>query len=516
MLTTLTKIIKGGRFYIAVLASALLIYLVLALGSAYTIRPHQDEGWIANPALNLSTRGFMGTTVLEESSGFGMKSPGKPMALPGLNRYTYYLTPLELLALAAWFKVFTFGLVSMRVFSIVWGLIALAALFLIMKTLSGNRYVALLTFVLVALDVHFIMRAAHGRMDMMSAALAFASFALYLNMRQRNLSLAVLLSQSLTVASGLTHPNGGIVAFAGLLFLTIYFDRQRIKLKHVAIAVIPYIVGGVGWGLYIVKDSSAFWAQFTFNATSSGRLDAILHPMQALASEITDRYLINYGIASQPEGRTALAMVLGLVLVVYVIALVNSFLSRRIRQHKGYRALLFLTTIIFVILTLFEGMKYLWYLIYITPFLNAVVAVWLYESWQNRSLPRWVVALTLCGLLGLQITATAYRIKQNTYQNRFLPVADFIQSRGHKDPSVIGSSEFGFNLGFDNLMDDVWLGYFSGKRPDYIIINDRYQFGISDMIARDPAFNRHVSQLLGQEYELIAEPTPSSKVYQRR
>ncbi|MBA2736159.1 MAG: hypothetical protein H0U50_05130 [Pyrinomonadaceae bacterium] len=60
-------------------------------------------------------------------------------------------------------------------------------------------------------------------MDMMSASLGFIGIAAFLLLRERNLTLAVLLSQTFVVLSGLTHPNG-IIAFFGLLFLTFYFD----------------------------------------------------------------------------------------------------------------------------------------------------------------------------------------------------------------------------------------------------------------------------------------------------
>src|ERR1022692_3578433 len=68
---------------------------------------------------------------------------------------------------------------------------------------------------LAGTDFVFIMRAADGRMDMMSAALGYAALAAYLVLRNRSLNLAVFSAHSLVVLSGLTHPNGGLLSFAG-------------------------------------------------------------------------------------------------------------------------------------------------------------------------------------------------------------------------------------------------------------------------------------------------------------
>lgn len=206
---------KNSRaFYRAAVASVVVLYLALAIGRTLTDSPGCDEGWFASPALNLTTKGHMGTSVIEESN-LGMTT--------GIHQYTYWIMPVHVLTQAVWYKAFGFGLFSMRSISIVCGLLALAAWLSIMQSLSGDKKVILLALALVALDFAFIRSASTGRMDMMSAALNFTAFAAYLRLRNRNLTLAILVSQSLVVASGLTHPNG-LLGFIGLAFLTFYFD----------------------------------------------------------------------------------------------------------------------------------------------------------------------------------------------------------------------------------------------------------------------------------------------------
>ncbi|HVG22106.1 MAG TPA: hypothetical protein VNI02_23930, partial [Blastocatellia bacterium] len=154
------------RFYFTATLGAACLYAALTIGISLTKPPEIDEGWFASPALNLITRGSMGTTVLEPSGTLTSK-------LTGINQHTYWVMPLHLLAQAGWYEVFGFSLFSMRTLSIAWGLVALASWFLIMRALSGSLKLSMMAAAFIALDYVFIMHASLGRMDMMCAALGF-------------------------------------------------------------------------------------------------------------------------------------------------------------------------------------------------------------------------------------------------------------------------------------------------------------------------------------------------------
>lgn len=87
-------------------------FLILAIGTAWRLRPWVDEGWYGAPALTLVTKGYMGTPCFI----------GNLWNLPHLEQRSYWIMPIYPLAVAAWFSVFPATLHSMRVVSIIAGL----------------------------------------------------------------------------------------------------------------------------------------------------------------------------------------------------------------------------------------------------------------------------------------------------------------------------------------------------------------------------------------------------------
>lgn len=500
---------KSRKIRLATGIVVVALYLALALGSSLTKAPWHDEGQFANAAWNLATSGFMGTTVLDASVPW----------LKGIGRHTYWVMPLYLVNLAGWFKLFGLSLFSMRLLSVVWGLVALGSWYSMMKSLTGERTVALLTLSLLAFDYIFLMNASTGRMDMMCAALGWAACAVFLRLRETRFPLAVLLSQALVVAGGLTHPNG-ILPFAGLLFLTLYFDWRRVNLRVIALAAVPYLVGAGLWGWYVLQDREAFVAQFGGNVGGfsgmSGNVNrwvGLTAPWTGFRLEITERYLNAFGLAPHSQGVARLKI---LVLLVYLAGLAGALSVRRLRQHTATRTVLLLFAIYFVLMALVEGHKSDIYLVHSVPLLAALLALWLTWCWRERALPRPLLAGVLAGFVILQAGGVAYLIRQNHYESKYMPVVNFLRSRGGEGRLLTGSAELGFELGFDRLTDDAWLGYYNGARPDVIVFNRRYE-EIDEIFRRaQPEVHRHIEHRLEREYQKVFEFAPYWKVYERR
>jgi hypothetical protein len=491
--------IRASKSYWGVAVSVLIVYLLLAAGTAMSRRPWSDEGWFASPAYNLVNKGYMGTSILETVEPRGQQK--------GIDKYTYWIMPLDIVAQAAWYKILGFGLFQMRMLSAAWGLLAILSWWVIVYTLSGDRKLALLTSSIIAVDYAFMTGASFGRMDMMCAALSFAAFAAYLTFRERNFIAAIVVSQTLVVASGLTHPYG-ILGFAGLLFLTLYFDRKRVQPRHVVLALIPYVIGAVGWGLYILQSPSLFLSQFIGNATAGanyvGRLDGLTSPLTAFQREISLRYLVAFGWGGHSAGSSSLASLKILLLLTYLTGILGALFTRSIRTHRGFRSLLYLSGIYFLILTLVDGQKLSWYLVHMIPLFAAVLAIFLNWLWINSRLPRWSIVALMSFFLMLQLGGMMLRIRQNSFQKSYLPAANFLKTNASRSSLIMGSTELAFELGFDaNLVDDIRLGYYTGKKPDFIVVDEIYEDAFKGVGTQDLVVYQHVLDTLAKEYHPV-------------
>jgi len=84
------------------------------------------------------------------------------------------------------------------------------------------------------------------------------------------------------------------------------------------------------------------------------------------------------------------------------------------------------------------------------------------------------------------------------------------------DP-VFGSAELGFELGFfsGQLTDDFRLGYRSGKRANFVVLDqNRYQEWIPNLKQPEPATFAFITNLLERDFRL-AYQNPAYKIYRR-
>ena len=488
------------RFFFAGVTAIVTCYLLLALASALYKRPGCDEAWFASPGLNLATQGYMGTSVLEPSTKF----PGG-RDLAGIDRYTYWIMPLHAVFQAGWYRVVGFGLFQMRALSIFWGLIALACWYLIAEKLSGERAVALLTVTLIAFDYAFVRSAAHGRMDMMSAALGCAGFAAYLHFRERSLSLAVIVSQSLIAASIFTHPNG-VLPFLAVACACLVLDRRRLRLRHFGYGALPYLVGAAAWGMYIAQAPQIFLTQFGGNTV--GRFTPLFSPLASLKSEIVDRYM------GGGAGRDR--WVKALLALPYLAGLLGVLAIRELRRHPGYRLALWWALICVIYFWLLEGTRLYLYVVHVAPvclFLLSAVVWWMYT--QRR-----VASVVLIGAFGawlaLEAGSAVYLVYRDDMHGSYLPAVDFLREHAGKQDLVMGSAELGFQRGFDsNLVDDIRLGFRTGKRPAYIVVEKRYSEWIDWAKTRDPPNYSYIETLLTKESRLAYDQS-GYRIYERR
>jgi 4-amino-4-deoxy-L-arabinose transferase-like glycosyltransferase len=483
------------------LALILLTYWGLTFLIAASGRPNPDEGLCANASMTLMGRGYMGTPVRDPSGG-----------LTGLEHWTYWFMPLDLVVLAGWYKVFGIGLWQMRLLSIVWGSVGLAALFSLVRRLTRDVWVATVAAALSATDFVYVAASSSGRMDGMAAALGFVGFAVYCSLRERNLPWALLLGHLSVAAAIFTHPNG-ILFFAGLVFLMIALDRKRIRFAYLVACSAPYLAGAAAFGFYIMQSPQSFVAQWLWQIRMKSRGNLGFAPVESIRREVVERYVQAYGLGAHGSGVSGPVALKATVLAAYIAAALLLLGNRELRRNRGCRLLLELTGLVFAVMVFFTE-KLTRYLVDITPLYCAILAVALVWLYRRGRVARAAAILSLAAILAVQAGGLILRSRLNLYARQFAPAVEFVKERLHPGTTVMASADFGFGIGFDQLTDDFTLGFYSHKRPDLIVVEEMYLMLFEGPGRRQPEIYQHVSRTLREDYRLIYDHE-YYKVYER-
>ena len=470
----------------------LLFYIVLSAGTAHALRPWVDEGWHGAPAWSLAFRGYMGTPSFVE------------VGLKDIDRYTYWIMPIYPVTQAGWYRIFNFSLESLRALSVLSVLIGLVCWTLFYRRLTEDKFGALLFMALMACDYISTTDAGTGRPDAMSFAFQAGAFAAYLHWRERNLLRAVLFSQTLVVASGLTHPNGGMLSFIGVLWLVLYFDRRRIRPVHVAIAAIPYVAGAIGWGAYILQDPQAFIAQYRYQLVT--RSQVLVAPWMAVRDEFVKRILTNMGLGGHSPGSSGPHYLKAVVFLAYGIGILGLFGIPSVRRQSASRVVLGLIALYAFFFTFMEGTKAAYYLIYFVYPLTAAMVILVRWFWVNAAPMRPLIAVGLAGLFVIQTGGIAYRIRRDAWHKEYLPAVAFLRAHAKPGDLIVGSHELGFTIGFQpDFVDDHLLGLNTGKWPDYIFVEEIYRGRFDTVKLKNPEEYDKLQTRLTQYHPIYKE-----------
>src|SRR5262249_15708616 len=109
-------------------------------------------------------------------------------------------------------------------------------------------------------------------------------------------------------------------------------------------------------------------------------------------------------------------------------------------------------------------------------------------------------------------TTLRYLFDQPTRQD-YEAVLGFLRSASAEPSQMIAAGEFAFAFGFDSGMtDDLRLGYFSGKRPAFIVTNAVYHGWFEQSAKLYPEVHMYMMTLLANDYRLVFHNS-SYKVY---
>jgi 4-amino-4-deoxy-L-arabinose transferase-like glycosyltransferase len=499
---------------VLLVALILAAWIALAASLAISNAPWSAEAWFAIPALNLLTRGYMGTTVLASKGTW----------LVGIDRHTYWIMPLHPLVQAVWYKLVGFSLVRQRLLSILFGAGALLAWFTIVLRASGLYSAAVLAILIIGFEGSFLNVAANGRMDMMTAALGAAGLAAFLQLRDRYPRTSLWVSQALVAAAVFTHPCG-VLFLAALAVTMLIVTHGRIALRPADLAAmaLPWLLAALLWGAYIAQAPSDFRSQLFGNINGfageylqRGRFSGLRSPWTALWLEIKLRYLLPFGFGAL---RTIAGAASAVWLSLCAASALTALCSGKLRNQTGVRILLASGLAVFLIMAWFEAMKFPHYLVYSVPFAGALAAVVGVSLWRaaahRRGYARPALCVALMAMIVPQAAVASRHFVHNPLRAEFLPVAAWLQSNLRPGDRLIGPAELGYVLGFtDSMSDDVRMGFYSGLRPRFIVTSDWYRQWIDSSARRQPDVYRYIQTLLSGEYALVLD-RGEYRVYER-
>jgi hypothetical protein len=170
------------------------------------------------------------------------------------------------------------------------------------------------------------------------------------------------------------------------------------------------------------------------------------------------------------------------------------------------RILILWALAIFVYFWLFESTRLFLYVVHIAPICLVLLVAcgdWLVR--QRALVPRWVAVAGLAAFLVIQAGGCLLVARRNNMAS-YAAATRFLRDHVTHGELVMASSEFGIPLGYpDNLIDDQRLGYRTGKRPEYIVLTDRYTEWFDWASRNEPKTSAYIRRMLSQDYHVVFE-----------
>jgi 4-amino-4-deoxy-L-arabinose transferase-like glycosyltransferase len=445
----------------AVAIALISIAYVLAAASLASRRaPWNDEGWFAEPAYTLLTKGYMGSPIIHPR---GTWLAGE---LTGIQTHTYWIMPGSPVLQAVWYRIFGFGVLQMRAISISAGLLVIWAWTFVVWNVTGNRWAAILTAAILGSDVTFLYGASDGRMDMTTAACGSLGLAAFVWLRERNLTLALLGANALIAAAILCHPNGAIYSFLLVLF-AIRFEIREVRWRHL-LCLTPYFIFVAAWAIYILQQPAYFAAQFKANADlpTVNRMDGFRHPLNILVQEVTGRYLEHFG------GFSVWAQLPGVMRAVpflYWGFLIWLLAEGILKKNRCHTFLGICTAATFAFMGVFVALKSGNYLAPILPLYAASGALAVCP--EPRRCARIPLAM-LTVLLVAQGLGLSIVVRRDEYHAGYMPAVSYLQKHASRQTSINGSPGLRFALPTYRLISDSRLH----EPAEFIVVDRWYRF----------------------------------------
>jgi hypothetical protein len=205
------------------------------------------------------------------------------------------------------------------------------------------------------------------------------------------------------------------------------------------------------------------------------------------------------------------------VFLTYLGGLAAGWSMRDFRARREHRAWLIFCMVAFFAYANLDKDVHEFYLVHIMSPMIALLALVLDWMLRTRRVAAWAVAGVFVVVGSIQLMTTVSRVRQDAYHTRYMQTIAFVKRNQRPGDLVMGSSELGWELGWSkNLIDDFRLGYFTGKKPDIVVLDkNRYQEWIPKLKETSLKEYEFTAGLLEREFQ-PADRNDAYVVYLRK
>ena len=148
--------------------------------------------------------------------------------------------------------------------------------------------------------------------------------------------------------------------------------------------------------------------------------------------------------------------------------------------------------------------------------LSCLLAIAVYDIWSNRRLPKWIIVGALALIAVLQVGGVLFRIRGDTMHKGYVPAVAYIEQHAKPTDLVMASLEICFQYGLrDNWVDDIRWGFYSGKAPKYLVLEEAYEGNLPGFRRQLPKLADFMEARLKNEYSLVHDQG-GYKIYERK
>ena len=433
----------------------LLVGLALLTAHALTKQPHTDEGDLASASTSLLDRGRV---------AFPMSYEYGPTV-----RDVYYLAPpFYPAALAAWFTPFGRSLFAYRLFHVAWVLLLVVSWMRVVRLGSTTAVSLAIGAGLLALN-YDIVNLGVSRYDIVCAALNGAALAAYATWRADRLGRAIFVSNCLLALSALTHPYALFGLIGCLTLFLVSGDWRRLRLSHVLLAMVPYVLAFGAWAAMIGGHWDVMRAQIKMQAGT--RVIDYSNPLRVIVSDFVVRWWELF--AGWREGVPRLMRAKTLFLLLWAVVPFLA-LRRRSAEVRPLRITVVVYTLAaLLILPFTDNMHVQIYNMHVIVGLSALTAMAAADAWELWPRLRPAVLLAVAAMCLFCVGAIGFRVRERALQREFRPVQAYLEREVAGQDVAIAPSELGFGLGFQqHVRDDPELTSLNrGEMPKVIVVS---------------------------------------------